>query len=316
MDGTFEYSSEIEEKRKSLVTIAVSEEKEVEGLLYAYLPSEMKTGLPFHINADFYPTPDRKRIIFNINRSVKEMWDVEAIKCAAGILAENAQFLLDLFGPLRFWFFTEKVSQASEKKEISEEFGRFWELFKDKLPQIPCVLTHSGQALKPPETIFLNTETQQKADGILTRVGLKVVHRDLRGWKNLLLKVGVRQLTLQHLVDIFHRNGWCDRAVQQEEFPESLQERHGWEVFYQVVHDLHQNRGDGESLNQLAQCAVTLGSDGAFWPASRLVKADSRIWPLFAPLAADLIWMDDHFPDHPFESFIRDFDLTMALNVL
>ena len=35
-----------------------------EGLLYAFLPTEQSSGLPLHINADFFPEPDRKAVIF------------------------------------------------------------------------------------------------------------------------------------------------------------------------------------------------------------------------------------------------------------
>lgn len=45
-----------EDKRKSSVTIAVPELVTDKGLLYAFLPSETRTGLSFHINANFHPS--------------------------------------------------------------------------------------------------------------------------------------------------------------------------------------------------------------------------------------------------------------------
>lgn len=38
--------------------------KNFKGRIYAYLPTQSQTGLPFHINGDFYPTADRKDILW------------------------------------------------------------------------------------------------------------------------------------------------------------------------------------------------------------------------------------------------------------
>ncbi|HET6447098.1 MAG TPA: hypothetical protein VFI27_21255 [candidate division Zixibacteria bacterium] len=38
-------------------------EHQIEGLLYAYLPTEQPSGMPVHINGDFFPHPDRRSIV-------------------------------------------------------------------------------------------------------------------------------------------------------------------------------------------------------------------------------------------------------------
>lgn len=56
----------IEEARSPAVTIAVPLEEEIStGRLYATLPTEESSHLPFLINADFFPASDRKRIQFD-----------------------------------------------------------------------------------------------------------------------------------------------------------------------------------------------------------------------------------------------------------
>src|SRR5690606_28986845 len=56
-----QHAGRIEPKRMSTVTLAIPEDPFAMGLLCACLPAqEGKTGLPFHINADFFPHSDRK----------------------------------------------------------------------------------------------------------------------------------------------------------------------------------------------------------------------------------------------------------------
>ena len=54
----------IEPKRRADVILAVPDATISKGLLYAFLPTQSESGLTFHINADFFPSSDRKRIIF------------------------------------------------------------------------------------------------------------------------------------------------------------------------------------------------------------------------------------------------------------
>src|SRR3546814_10903652 len=49
--------------RSSQVTIAIPlHASQGDGLLYAYLPTEQASGLPLHINGDFFPHPTRRTI--------------------------------------------------------------------------------------------------------------------------------------------------------------------------------------------------------------------------------------------------------------
>src|SRR5262249_55538148 len=58
------HGDRIEPKRSANVTLAIPEEEPLEnGLFCACLPTQQGTGLPFHLNADFFTYNDRKRII-------------------------------------------------------------------------------------------------------------------------------------------------------------------------------------------------------------------------------------------------------------
>jgi hypothetical protein len=53
----------IEDHRASTVTVAVPVDGSVSGRLYAGLPTDNVTRLPFHIDARFFPSTDRKRVL-------------------------------------------------------------------------------------------------------------------------------------------------------------------------------------------------------------------------------------------------------------
>ena len=56
------YGDSIDQGRSNRVRVAVSDSVINDGLLFATLPTEQSTGLPFHINADFFSASDRKSI--------------------------------------------------------------------------------------------------------------------------------------------------------------------------------------------------------------------------------------------------------------
>jgi hypothetical protein len=82
-----EHVGRIEPERSSNIAIAIPIEPMKSGLLFAFLPSQHSTGLGFHINADFYPASDRKRI--NLEAGYELEWNVEALRAAANLLSDK-----------------------------------------------------------------------------------------------------------------------------------------------------------------------------------------------------------------------------------
>ena len=72
-------------RRSTSISIGVRVDPEPlqEGLLYAFLPTEYSTGLPLHINADFFPESDRKAVIFKGHQH-EHAWNEMLIDAAAG----------------------------------------------------------------------------------------------------------------------------------------------------------------------------------------------------------------------------------------
>jgi hypothetical protein len=223
-----QYGDIIEEKRQAVVKIAIPEKPLENGLLYAFLPSETRTGMPFHINADFYPSQDRKRIPFE--HGYQSEWNHLAIECAADTLAAQVDEVLDLFDPPVFWEFADYVKRASDTSTLSPIFARFWDQLKPQIRVKPSVLTASGKHLTPPQTIYLNTDDQINASKIFENLGIDTVHPDLRGSRNLLIETGVHQLKISDLAEAFVNVGLSERT-ELAKMPEMLQMEENWIYF-------------------------------------------------------------------------------------
>lgn len=307
------YWGVIEDKKRTSVQIAVPDSPDLDGCLYAFLPSETNTQLPFHINADFYPTPDRKRILFD--HSPKGEWNRCAIECAIEILAQHIPDLVNLFPPQKFWEFLRRVNLGSKSSTIDASFTRFWDRAKQSVMQTPCVpAVNTPQRYTPPETIFLITEAQVKSAHILSELGLSVVDPSLRAFQNLLLECKVRKLNLSDIIRFFEEKELC-QTVSLTRMPKSLQSPEEWEVFWSLLEDL--SKQQAQISPQLKKLAIAFGSDGNLWIPSKMVRTDEATQHLFTTIAPEQVWFDPrgHQGDLPGQ-LIKEFSLNDAINLL
>src|SRR5207244_2333897 len=56
------FPGKIEDRRRADVSVAIPLDAGVDGVLCAYLPTDERSGLPAHVNADFSPESDRKHL--------------------------------------------------------------------------------------------------------------------------------------------------------------------------------------------------------------------------------------------------------------
>jgi hypothetical protein len=102
LDGDFDKEAaelkksypQIEEKRKSSVSIVFSDDVEPNGLLYACLPTQQHTGLPFHINADFFPSSSRKDIV--LETDFQSEWRSSAFRNLRWIPKSNLSISINI----------------------------------------------------------------------------------------------------------------------------------------------------------------------------------------------------------------------------
>lgn len=319
-DSAFEmrkrYGGLIEEKRKSVIKIAIPEEPIDNGLLYAFLPSETRTGLPFHINADFYPSQDRKRILFE--QTFQSEWNNLAIACAAETLASGISHILELFTPKAFWGFAERVKIASESNILSTSFSAFWENLKPQIRSHPTILTTAGRKVTPPSAVYLDTDPVVQAGSILEDLGIDTVHSDLRGSRNILVETGVRLIKINDIVQGFS-NKDLKKRTELRQAPGNLQTKAAWKTLWACLNDLW-NRASTDDRERattaLAECAIAFGSDGALWPPASLFAGNADTREIFANLRAD-IWFDDRTSASPLPTeLVPEFGLEEGLQLL
>ncbi|WP_166257703.1 DUF3883 domain-containing protein [Marinobacter salicampi] len=191
--------------RSSKFAIALKLEPESlqTGLLYAFLPTEQATGLPLHINADFFPEPDRKSLIFSGNQHYR-YWNEMLIEAAAGALAKDPEALGQLIGEEKLW---RIVHQAAEMGHSGSDhpacFDHFWERLKASVSQSQVAIDTNGQ-LRIPHQVYLPkgatpSESQVSA---LNFLGINLIAPCLSPYRNTLGKVGAPILSLDRLVGL------------------------------------------------------------------------------------------------------------------
>ena len=131
------YSDSIKQDRSDRVRVAVPKSSIDDGLLYATLPTEQSTRLPFHIDADFYPASDRKSIVFGDNHDPRSVWNRAAIRAAASAVQSNLISLRDMYNDdaSAFWAFISRIQEVHQGAEgdMLLPLGEFW---KQLLPSL------------------------------------------------------------------------------------------------------------------------------------------------------------------------------------
>lgn len=310
------YGGIIENKRQSLIKIAVPDEPNVNGLLYAFLPSETTTGLPFHINADFYPSPDRKRIIFG--DGFKAEWNSLAIKCAADTLANNFPEVLEIFSSQDFWEFADRIKKSSIKENLTIEFSQFWELLKPEIKVHKTVLTSSNQLVIPSNAVFLDTKELVAADKIFESLGIKTVHPDLRTRQNLLFETGVQNIRLSDISKMFVEKGLTERR-ELSSMPDGLRSYEEMEVLWDAIGNLWDRSYPTEkqqSKEMLKRISIAFGDDEALWPPNDLFIADQNTREFFSKFSS-MVWYQEKSNSYGFlNELIPQFTLGDGLCLL
>lgn len=310
------YGEIIERKRQSIVKLAVPDNPNERGLLYAFLPSEMATGLPFHINADFYPNQDRKRIIFE--GGYKAEWNNHAINCAAEILAKNCGELLGIFENKDFWRFAERVKQGSINNGISNTFENFWNFIKPVISNNKSVLTGAGTIVQPSDAIFLDSKEMVDAEQIFVNLSINTVHQDIRGQQNILLETGVRNLKFFDIHQAFFKHRLTER-VDLPSMPRGLRSLKGWMIFWEALENLWSRTPYNErehSVDLLAKLSIEFGSDDALWPPDDLYIADPMDQEFFSKISKT-IWFAEKSEKLSLPSeLIKEFTVDDGLDLL
>lgn len=283
------YGASIAGDRSARVRVAIPDSSVDRGLLYATLPTEQSTGLPFHIDADFYPDSDRKAIEFGDAHDPRSEWNRAAIRAAASTVQANLSALVRKFrdDAPAFWEFLSKIHKVHQDTEESAHLplAVFWELLVPALADAPIVPTESGKWLRPRATRIPTGAQEEAATRAFENLGLEIVHHDLwRNHRNLLIRrdVGVLRISAVDVYECLKARGYTDAPVSSPPVEAGLLESLWRGVGGVLENEQGNSKATAESL--LRSCTLAQGVDGRFWPCGSAFRSDDHTRGLFAPL--------------------------------
>jgi len=288
------FSFQIEHKRESHVWIAIPNQILEQGTLYAFLPTEERLPLPFYINADFFPSPDRKHIIFG--EDYQSDWNRAAIKAAAQAFIDNFDQICSLLTPVDLWKAIAKVQECHRTASIDPVFQEFWDYLKPILPEKHIVLTSTKQKTRPGLARLLDKDEELAATRIFEGLGLQIVHPNLRPFYSLLMELGTPRLKIQDVVDALHNKGLgSHKAIDQ--LPEILKTQEIWVILWKALNVIWEARtpqADRRVLvDELSKTAIVFDLDNELWRPVDLFRADQAARQIFSRLR----WFHDLDPE-------------------
>jgi hypothetical protein len=318
----------IEPKRQSDVAIAIPEGLDGRGLLYAYLPTEHETGLRFHTNADFYTSPDRKRILFE--EDYQAQWNRAALNAAAVALGTSVPFLGAFLGGLGLWklaLTAWQVHRGANDQGVEATLQRFWIELRQALTTEPVMLTSQAGWCRPGESALLDLDEADVREALPVLEGLDVkhVHPDIRPvvkempWHT---ELGIQSITIEFLVDTLVQAG-LDKPTAEGALPSALRgfgpKVTLWKLTGRLLARKRSETERKTSEAALSACAIALGRDGSLWPCAMVHIADQRTIDLFSPIIPDVAFLEPSIPAEArsiLEPLCRPFDTSAALESL
>lgn len=224
------------------------------GLLYAFLPTEQSSGLPLHINADFFPEPDRKAVIF-AGHQHQQAWNEMLVEAAAEEIARDLEGLRDVLGHVQLWEVLGKAYELTTKpSELPTCYKRVWECIKTTGAQARIVRAQDGSDRKPGE-VFLppNPLTPMEADALF-EAGGRLASEDLRPFRTAMNQLGSPFLTLERVVDLLESDT-AELAVEANQVTKSKLTRF-YRPLWSVVDSLLPTQGEASKPGTVAHNAI------------------------------------------------------------
>lgn len=206
-----------------------------EGYLYAFLPTEQSTGLPLHINADFFPESDRKAIVF-AGHQHQQAWNEMLIDAAAAELARDPEALLQMLGHAQLWQIIGRAYDLSKSQHHPSCFARFWERIKATGSQSRIALAQDGTTQPPSGVLLPRSQLNEFQVKALGEMGGRVVIEDLRPYQNALNQLGAPILTLERLINLM-ATAFASHEAGVSEIPDQKVEGF-YRPLWSIVNDL------------------------------------------------------------------------------
>ena len=216
-----------------------------EGLLYAFLPTEQSTGLPLHINADFFPESDRKAVIF-AGHQHEQAWNEMLIDAAAAELARAPEVLLKMLGPTHLWHILSRAYELASKQSGHPLcFKRFWEQLKITAPHAHIALARDGSLQRPNGVFLPRIPLNEKQANALQEIRGRLVADELRPFQNAMSQLEAPILTLDRLVALLASA--MTNQVSESTKVDEHRLKHFYHPLWSIINDLMPDAGAATS---------------------------------------------------------------------
>ncbi|MCL4267628.1 MAG: hypothetical protein KJ069_30930 [Anaerolineae bacterium] len=312
-----QYPWQIEERRHSTVQIAIPTTSTLQaGRLYAVLPTADAMPLALYLNADFFPTTDRKRVHFDSGYQAE--WNQAAVTAAAVLLADKFPELPQLLPPTGLWHLLQSTVGAAhqtQRKELPEVFTAFWQELLPRLRKTPVFYTAAGKWLPPADGRLLPTAAAVSPKAtipLLNALQIPVLHPDLADYATLLRQIGTPTITVSDVADGLRRVG-LTRATALHEAPLFLRELDGWQPLWTLLDVLLRGLSPTERENTLAAlnpCAIVLTDRMVLRPLTQVYRGQPEAQALFP----DVAWLHPALPADSFPGrYVPTFGVRQAV---
>ncbi|MBF0412867.1 MAG: DUF3883 domain-containing protein [Desulfamplus sp.] len=315
-----QHPGRIESKRSSKVMLAIPEQNDCIGLFCAFLPTEQQIDLPFHINADFFPSNDRKRL--NFTDSFEGEWNSAAIKAAAKILAQNIEQLPNLMGHIAFWKLLDSIKKVSQNNNAKPNLAEFWEQVSPNLQIAKIIFTTSGKWLTPEQCYFLLKSEESLAIKVLEKLGINIVNENLRPFQTLLRDkaVGAKPLNIPVLCDALSLKGF-NAPYQENAWKSILPCKTDLKILWGEISLLRnqvpeKNKMRSEHDTRLKLIAIAPAKEFALFPCGSAYNADELTVSLFSLICPDIPFILEDKDFEPLLDICPLFDAKVAIDKL
>lgn len=315
-----QYAWQIEAKRSSEVRLALPVEQRLQhGRLFAVLPTETRTPLPFHINADFYPTTDRKRI--HLEEGYQAEWNRAALLAVAEVLAARLEMLPQELGAEGLWHVLQQVAETERQAQtgdLAPIFAAFWQALAPLLSETALLYTAQGAWVKPAEARLVEGVAAQEALPLLEALQIPVVDAVLAPYAALMQRaeVGARMLAMEDLVAALNRVG-LTHSTPLFEAPEFLQSPDAlqrlWALVDALLIDQPTPQAWDAALAAIGRCAVVLSEMMTLERLDRIYRGKEEARTLFP----DVAWVHEMAPANGFPGrYVPNFGVRQAVDRL
>ena len=320
-----QYPWQIEDKRHSGVRLAIPTTGLAgSGRLFAVLPTDSTIPLPGHINADFFPTTDRKRIHFDAGLKAggyQAEWNRAAIECAAVTLAQHFDSLRAQLSHVALWHLLQKMADAQQlagQGELPDVFAAFWLECAPLLPTKPILYTAANEWRLPAEARLLARGGGETAVSLLQSLQIPIAHPDLTPYFSLMRRpeIGAPPLTVADIAQALAQIG-LTRSTPLHAAPPFLRRLEAWQSLWRLLDALlsrlYQPEAKEAALNALNQCALVLTESMTLERLNRVYRGSPEAKALFP----DAAWLHDSIAPDTFPGrFAPQFGVRQAVDLL